>query len=125
MTGKPEITDASLDALFAEARETAQSAPDDLLARIKADADAEQQRSGSKARQPEPRKNAAARLLDALGGWAAISGLATAAVTGIWIGFANPSIVPTLLVEDDVLVDLESDAIGGLLGPELSFVEEG
>lgn len=114
---KPNSTpkeDALLEALFAEARADQPDATPDLLARVLADAEGH---------QPQGRASAIAsgeaqavpligRLLDAIGGWPSLAGLATATVAGLWIGLAAPESVYDLtggylgLSEDVDLIDL-------------------
>ncbi|WP_372840692.1 hypothetical protein [Phaeovulum sp.] len=88
-------TDEMLEALFDEARFEAFELPPGLLARVLADADAE-----LAARTAPPPRATAARgisgfgavlkeLFGAIGGWPAVSGLASATVAGVWIGFAG------------------------------------
>ena len=77
--------DDALDALFAEARKAAPVPSDDLMARILADAETE-----AAAREaPAPRPRFWPSLLESLGGWPSLAGLAAAAVTGLWIGSAG------------------------------------
>jgi hypothetical protein len=74
-----------LDDLFAEAAQLKPSVPSDLMARVLIDAD-----------QIQPRPRAAANqnvwnaLVDMVGGWPVVGGLAMAGVAGIWIGVAPP-----------------------------------
>lgn len=109
---KPELDDLSLDALFAEAKADA-AAPDALLDRIVSDA--------AEVAKPEmitvQTQNVWVRMLDAVGGWRSLSGLATATVAGIYIGFSDPTVLETvglsavteetsdLLFGDDVFFD--------------------
>ena len=81
----PDPLAAHFEALKARAAE-----PDAaLLARIMADADREQ--AAHMAPPPRPsRSGLLAGLVNALGGWPAMAGLATAAVAGVWIGAAPP-----------------------------------
>ena len=91
-----------LDDLFAQARSVAPEPSDALLARVLADAV-----PPAPARQQEP--SLWSRLLDAVGGWPAVSGLAAATVAGIWIGIAPPTSVQDLtssLMGDEVSVSL-------------------
>ena len=77
-----------LDALFAVARAEARApAPAALLERIGRDAAAHLPPA-----RRAPRRLAAFReaLGEALGGWAGLSGLATAGIVGFWLGFAPP-----------------------------------
>lgn len=108
---KPEIDDVSLDALFADAR--ADAGPgDELMDRIIADA-------AEVARPIEvihSQPGIFAKMLDALGGWPSVSGLATAAVAGIYIGFTDPTLLQTvgLSIESEESADL-------LLGDDVFF----
>lgn len=78
----------------------AKTVPDDLFARILADADAVQR--GFSAPVSAATVPAAARggllatLLGVLGGWPAVGGLASAGVAGVWLGFAPPTAVSTV-----------------------------
>lgn len=85
--------DDFLDALFAQARKDEARPDDALTARILADADDVQ--AGFASAQPARPAGASlwARLLDGLGGWPAVSGLAAATVAGVWIGVAPPASV--------------------------------
>lgn len=109
---KPEIDDVSLEAIFADAK--ADAAPSvDLMDRIVADA-VEVARPVEVA-QSQP--GVLARILDALGGWPSVSGLATAAVAGVYLGISDPTLLETvglsaaseltddLLFGDDVFFD--------------------
>ncbi len=92
-----------LDDLFAQARRVKPPVSDDLLARVLADA-----------RPPETSVDAPgiwAGLLDAVGGWFAMGGLATATLAGLWIGIAPPLAVEELtagLLGETVTVHLGS-----------------
>lgn len=79
-----------LDDLFALARR--QEASPDLLARVMSDAEA--------AMVPEvPRRSARWRMFRVLlGGAGALTGMATAALAGVWIGMAEPA--PVAAVTD-------------------------
>ena len=83
--------DDLLDDLFATARRARAEPGADLVARVLADA----------AAQPGPvtlRETAGlwSRLLDALGGWPALGGVAAAGGAGLWIGIAPPAPVEDL-----------------------------
>lgn len=109
---KPELDDLSLDALFAQAKADA-VVPDALVARIVADA--------AEVAMPEviieQGPGLWARMMDAVGGWPALSGLATATIAGVYIGFSDPTMLETvglsattevssdLLFGDDVFFD--------------------
>ena len=87
-----------LDALFAQACGDVPDLPPGLLARVLADADAELAARSrvAPARAPVARAGILAELLALLGGWRAVSGLATATVAGVWIGFSGLSGLPDM-----------------------------
>jgi len=108
MTDKRELTEAAaLDALFADVRADVQTPSDDFMARIMADA----------ARAiPKPVAPVAAAPT---GGWVGTSGLAAAAVAGLWFGIAPPdglSGVSTLIWGETQSVSLF--AVDDILGSE-------
>lgn len=76
--------ETDLDRLFAEARSDLPEPSAALLARVLTDAEALQPDTGLSG----VRKGAGigALILSLFGGWGGIGGLATAAVTGIWLG---------------------------------------
>ena len=84
-----------LDALFDEARRNTPEPPSDFLARVLSDAEALQPAAASVMQTvPQKRRFSAdlfSGLSDAIGGWPAFAGLATAAVTGVWIGISPPA----------------------------------
>ncbi|WP_089280310.1 hypothetical protein [Antarctobacter heliothermus] len=83
---------AGLDSFFAAARAEAPQPDGGFLARIEAQALAEQPvaRGGAPA-VARPRPTGVLRQLrEALGGWAGMAGLATACAAGIWIGVSPP-----------------------------------
>lgn len=88
-------TEEELETLFAVARREVPDLPPGLLARVLADADAElAARSQPRVPAAPARRGSAlgamlAELVLVIGGWRAISGLATATVAGVWIGFAG------------------------------------
>lgn len=107
------MTDDDLDDLFAGARKGPQPSPA-LMARILADAVAEQPRPAAR---PAPVRFTFRALIAALGGMGAMAGLATAAVAGVWIGLAPPTAVGDLAaalwtVGDGDQVDLFPDLEG-------------
>ena len=83
------LTDNDLDDLFAAARADVARPSAALMARVLADAAAEQPRKPVPVR---PRFRLAA-LIAALGGSGGIAGLASATVAGLWIGLAPPAAV--------------------------------
>jgi len=90
MDEKPPQTDP-LEAFFDAARAETQTAPAALTARIAA-----QGRALAPPPQPDPTPSRRGlrpwrQIVDALGGWPALAGLATACAAGVWIGLAPPS----------------------------------
>jgi hypothetical protein len=97
-----------LDDLFAQARQVKAPVSDDLMARVLADAVPER-------RPVATPPTALASVLDTIGGWFTLGGLATATLAGLWIGVAPPAAVEDLtagLLGDTVTVSLGSG--GGL-----------
>jgi hypothetical protein len=95
-----------LDDLFAQARDTTPVPSDALMARVITDADAAQPRPVAAS---VTRPGVVARILDAIGGWPAVSGLAMATVAGIWVGVAPPASVQDMtaaMMGDELSIDL-------------------
>ncbi|WP_171178248.1 hypothetical protein [Ruegeria sp. HKCCD8929] len=88
--------DTDLDALFAAARQERDFLPEDLAARMLADAQAVQAVRAASETAPEQAKRPGlwSQLGSALGGWRGIGGLATACAAGVWIGLAPPAFLP-------------------------------
>lgn len=86
-TDREALSDADLEALFEAGRGAAPIPSQALVARIMADAEAEALR---RAQPPAPARGLVARILDGLGGWPAMAGMATATLAGVWLGFAAP-----------------------------------
>lgn len=83
--------DHHLDDLFAEARATPRPAPDALMARVLADAMAEQPRVAPPVNVSRPRGPGLwMRLAAVFGGAGAVAGMGTAAAAGLFIGFVQP-----------------------------------
>jgi hypothetical protein len=78
----------ALDALFAQARRPAPPPGDDLIARVLADAYAQQP---SFAAPPVQSRGIWARLSEGLGGWTALGGLSAATAAGVWFGVSPPA----------------------------------
>lgn len=91
MRRKDGQVEAGLDDLFTAAR-SARSAPSEaLMARVLADALAEQPRMAMQAPGPRLRGPGLwARLVWALGGTGALAGMGTAAVAGLFLGLVQP-----------------------------------
>ena len=87
--------DDMLEGLFADARAQSPSElPSDLRARMMADAAGE----FAKPVVIHPAPSLWSRALDAIGGWASVGGLATAAVSGVYFGFSNPDMMDLSLI---------------------------
>ncbi|WP_319826371.1 dihydroorotate dehydrogenase [Thalassovita sp.] len=103
--------DIDLDALFAQARGRDADPSPDFMARVLEDALAAQP-APTPVAQTRPRSSRLRQFLNAVGGWPAMAGLATAGVAGLWFGINPPEAVATtaetmLGVESDLyLVDL-------------------
>lgn len=108
-------TDNGLDLFLAAARDAAPEPSAALMARVLADAEALQPSPRPQVEAAPPGRPAhrvyrrqgwparlwqrlAGGLTAALGGAGAVAGLATAALAGVWIGFAQPLPVATLIV---------------------------
>ena len=115
---KPEDNNEMLDALFAAARTDGRAAArPDLLAKVLADAEALQPGFEPLARRQQPdgpaRSGIIAQLMAAVGGWPSLTGLAAAAVAGIWVGFsAAPDMLPTGIAE---IIGTDTDVYLALL----------
>ncbi|WP_293450822.1 hypothetical protein [Planktotalea sp.] len=109
-------TDDDLTALFDEVRRTPPEPSTDFMQRVLNDGQTMQPAPLGVMRMP-PRKRGQiatffAGLSDALGGWPAFAGLATAAVTGLWIGISPPQ---TLLTPFGMILGDDSAALSGAL----------
>ncbi|WP_300435878.1 hypothetical protein [uncultured Mameliella sp.] len=83
--------DDALGLFFAAARAEPPQPGGDFLARIEAQALAEQPRSSApKPVLPSRRPGRLAQLREALGGWVGVTGLATACAAGVLIGISSP-----------------------------------
>lgn len=106
---------AALDALLSDVREADVPLPSkELMARIAADAEAVR---GFDAVVPSSGWRV---WLDALGGWPAFGGLATAGIAGLWIGVSPPAAIDDVYASvfgETVLVEMLPAA--GLLGMEV------
>jgi len=102
--------DDMLEDILAQARGLTPTPSRDLMARVMADADALQP-APAPAAVSAGRLGIWARMMDAIGGWPAVSGLAAATIAGIWVGVAPPSSVEDLaasMVGDEVSISLFS-----------------
>ena len=104
-TDKERLSDAALEAFFVAGRAQAPEPGADLMTRIIADADAVTAARAPAPRPRQPQRKGWAALISGIGGWPALAGMATAAVAGIWLGFASPDQLNTLagglLLPDD------------------------
>lgn len=120
-------TDRELEAFFEALKTESTEAPPALLARVLEDAYAEQAsreagRSAAAAPGPDTGSRSTlggilAGLRDAIGGWPALAGLATATLAGVWIGYAPPASLDGLTAS---LFDIETS-----LGLDSSLPEYG
>lgn len=90
------MTDASekpdpLETDFAALKAQTSPPGDDLMARVVADAQAEQ--TAFMAPPVVARQPARVRFMALIGGWPSMAGLATAGLAGIWIGMAQPALL--------------------------------
>lgn len=101
-------TDGDLEVFFQAAREVAAEPSPDLMARVLADAYAEQDAAaiatgadtaGAPAETPRPPRRRIAGLLEAIGGWPAVAGLAAATLAGVWIGYNPPAALDNLSLD--------------------------
>lgn len=87
------MMEQDLDDLLAAARTHAPSPSPALLARILTDAEREQDRPQPR---PAPRRRWTRLLPLVLGSVGATAGMATAALAGVWIGYAQPETLTTV-----------------------------
>ena len=104
--------DKTLDATFAQMRVDDVKPSEGLMDRIMMDADSVL--AGGVVATERPKQGLGAMLLDAIGGWPSLSGLAAATVAGVWIGVSPP----------DALSDLSAGYLGttvevSLLGDDI------
>lgn len=108
----PDRDDSFLDGYFAAARDGAPEPSPDLLARVLADAGAEQARQAAGTRDAAHRPGLWATMLAALGGWPALGGLATAGVAGLWLGISPPVALDDSLATLRAMAGVEDTATG-------------
>ena len=106
-----------LETLFAAARDAAPLPRGDLLARVEADALAEQARQARLRRVARP--GIWPQLRAALGGWPGLAGLAAACAAGIWLGFAAPDLQG---FGGGTLADLDGAGLDPLSGFDLAMM---
>ena len=87
----PNDQDSGLDDLFATARSLRAEPSEALMARVLADAVAEQPRAvAALVVRPVRRPGILAQVAGVFGGFGALAGMGTAAVAGVLIGYAQP-----------------------------------
>lgn len=96
-----------IDDMFAQVRTQSPAVPDDLMARVLADA-------ADLLVQPAvaPKQGLWPAFMELIGGWPSVGGLAMAGVAGIWVGIAPPATVTAWtadLIGSPVSIDLFSD----------------
>ena len=101
-----------LEVFFDAARRHAAEPSVALLARIDADAQAVQDLARRPAPHPTRRRTLSRQLYRLLGGWPAVTGLATAAMAGVWLGISLPEGILDGAGESAYLIDV---------APELAF----
>ncbi|WP_093996181.1 hypothetical protein [Octadecabacter ascidiaceicola] len=110
--------DKMLEAAFAQARTPDVMPSEDALNRIMMDADSVLAAPTPVKRRPK--QGIGVMILEAIGGWTAFGGLATATVAGLWIGISPPAALTDLsagLWGATIEVPLlESDMFAGLEG---------
>lgn len=125
MTDRNDHDDALLNAAFSAARAEARQPPSaDLMARVLADAERSVPRSvaARSVVSPARRRSGWREFIALIGGWPALGGLATAAATGFWIGFAPPATFEGL---DEQLFGPAAALTGALPSYDLAEFGEG
>lgn len=122
MTDRKET---QLENLFETARKTSPTLSASLTARILADAEAVQEAAirSTDSRKTPKHPSFWQRMIAGLWGWPGLTGLASAAVAGLWIGVSQPAVVGAFAdayfygVEDEAGVEMG-------LAFEVLFAEE-
>ncbi|WP_299349955.1 hypothetical protein [uncultured Shimia sp.] len=112
-----ERENAMLDDLFGAAQQDPrQEVPSDLIARVLADAEANQPTVDEPVRRAHKFGHRWKQFVAVIGGWPSVTGLAAATVAGVWIGFnASETMLPYglsgLMTEnvEGYLIDLAAD----------------
>jgi hypothetical protein len=122
MRKEAEMQDSDLDDLFGVARRQPLAVSADLMARVLRDADTLQP-TGSDLPNRKRRASFLTGLLAAIGGIGGLAGLSTAAMAGVWIGFADPT---TLTTVTDAFAASETVAETVSILPDIDdFLSEG
>ncbi len=89
--------DDGLEAYFEAARADTPVPSTELLGRIMADAATQSAARDDSLRQVTVlRQGIFSSLIEAIGGWPTLAGMATAGVVGVWIGFSQPAGLDTV-----------------------------
>lgn len=116
MKAMTDHKDPNLDDFFAASRDVPLAPADDFMARLTAQALAEQPVAG-----PRHSPSVWGQLRAVLGGWAGMAGLATACAAGVWLGVAPPAGLDALLdLQDATLTGLSLDPLSGF---DLAMIE--
>lgn len=120
--------DFDLETYFAAERDVTSQPSVELMARIMADSRTHAQTHSPAARaaltpRPAVRRGMFASLLDAVGGWPSLAGMATATVAGVWIGFSQPAGLD--LVADQLLGTSDTTYLVDLVPAFYTEFEEG
>lgn len=118
MTDRFDFEDTDLERFFRAARTAAPEPPAAFLTRLAAQAEAVQAETVPArvvparvvpARAARPRLGLVSALAAAFGGWAALGGMATATVAGLWIGLAGaPTLVQAVGLGSTVSAEADS-----------------
>ena len=113
MTDRFEFEDTDLERFFRAARTAAPEPPAAFLTRLAAQAEAVQAETVPARAVPagaaRPRRGLVSALAAAFGGWAALGGMATATVAGLWIGLAGaPTLVQAVGLGSTVSAEADS-----------------
>ena len=116
------MQDSDLDDLFGQARQPV-AVPAALMARVLSDADALQPVTATRPRQIGVLAGPWQGFWTAIGGFGGLAGLSTAAMAGLWIGFAQPTAL--VAVTDTFLpMDVVAETYNILPGFD-DFLDEG
>lgn len=89
------MDNSDLDDLFAAVRQQPVTVPDGLMARVLNDALAHQPATAALV-NPKRAPGFWSGLFTAIGGAGGLAGLSTAAIAGVWFGFAQPAALTTV-----------------------------
>lgn len=107
MSDKDDMS--GLEVFFDAARAHAAEPSVALMTRIDADAQAVAASAQTPAPQRPRRASLSAQLYRLLGGWPAVTGLATAAMAGVWLGVSLPEGLLDSVGDSAYLIDITSE----------------